>query len=142
MNINIIINIVLKYWYIFIVLIFFLMPNNFIIDYFNPEYCILNTNDNIDSISAHGFELSNTDSNSNQICFRSKNQDKVQELFLDINDKQMSNELEMDKLRESNKQKTIDKLLEPEYFYPILIVLLILVYLFFNKTTKNNQYRY
>ena len=54
----------------------------------------------------------------------------------------MANELEMDKIREENRQKTIDTLLEPKYFFQILLGLFFLVLFYIDKKNKNNQYRY
>ena len=115
-----------------------LFIKNFIYDYFIPEYCMDDTIENRNSLSAYGFEISEKQSSQNTICFRSNDQELVQDLIKEINDNRLEKEFQLQKIKEENKFIHINKLLEEKYFYPILLVLFI--WGLFYITTKNNNH--
>lgn len=118
--------VVISYWWVILIIIGAVLIHNFAQDYFNPEYCLTDSFENRAAIEAHGFKLSDSQISQNKICFRSNDQILVQEMIESINDKQLEKEFELQMKKEENRNQILNTLLEPEYFYPILVVVLIL----------------
>ena len=121
-----IINLIISYWWVILIILGSIAIYNFAYDYFLPEYCLTDTSENRAAVEAYGFTISESRKNSNQICFRSNNQELVQKMYENIEDKRLQNELEIQKIKEGNRNEIINTLLEPQYFYPLLLALVVI----------------
>jgi len=119
--------IVFQFWWQILIIIGIILLFSFFQDYFNPEYCITDTFENRATIQAYGFGISDVQKNTNSICFRSNKQELVQQMITQINDKRLEKEFEIMKIKEENRNKIITTLLKPEYFYPLLITIIIII---------------
>lgn len=129
--------IIMVYWWQILVLILIIVSYNFAQNYFNPEYCLTDSFENRATVEAYGFTISDSQKSNNQICFRSNNQELVQKMLENIEDKRLQNELEIQKIKEENRNKIINQLLEPQYFYPILLALIVIIIFYFK--TKHGK---
>ena len=126
MPIRLISQIIYRYPHQIIAVIVLFFAYHFVYDYFIPEYCITDNFENRAAVKAYGFELSDTQKSENKICFRSNDQQLVQQMIQEMHDKQLEKEFELQLIKEENNNKLLTTLLEPHYFYSILIVILIL----------------
>jgi len=133
------ISFVMRFWYILLAVIAIIFVYNFTYDFFLPEYCVTDSSENRATITAQGFEISESTASNNQICFRSNNQQLVQSMFQDMHDKQLEEQFKLQRLKEENRNRFVMKLLEPIYFYPILFVLFILG-LYYINSKKDRRY--
>ena len=125
----------MNYWWFILSIIIIILLYNFGQNYFNPKYCLTDTFENRAAIKAYGLELSDSQKDENKICFRSNKQELVQQMFQKIQDKRLEKEFELQRIKEENRNKLLNKLLEPMYFYPILIVI-IAIAIYYIKSKK------
>ena len=118
---------IITYWWLILGIIIIILLYNFGQNYLNPKYCLTDTFENRAMIEAYEFKLSDVQKDENKICFRSNNQELVQQMYQNIQDKRLEKEFELQRIIAENRNKLLNKLLEPMYFYPILLFIVIIV---------------
>ena len=113
-----------QFWIILIIIfafIFFIVKFTYV-----PEHCIAYSEEVKQALSVKYIEISKLEKSSNQICFRTKDMNAVQEIY------KISQDVELKKVieREQTKRFTINKIVDSNIPYWIIsaITLIFIVY--------------
>jgi hypothetical protein len=124
------------YWIPIVIVVGIFFAYNAGYDYLLPEYCMTDTTENRESLTAYGVTISQSNGGSDSICFRSRDTELVRQIFDNMQDRRLAAELELQLTKEANRNALLNRLLEPQLFYPILILIAFLGVAFINSKKK------
>jgi len=118
-----------QFWFILIIIftaIFLIVKFTYV-----PEHCIAYSEEVKQALSVKSIEISKIEKSSNQICFRTKDMNKVQEIYTISQDVELKKVIE----REQTKRFTINKILDSSIPYWVIaaITLIVIVWIISRK---------